>query len=191
MFQSATVVLGLVFISGLSACFGDITYNMVNDPVDQNGYNLSGTIVSDGTIGALTGIDILSWEFTITGHGGTFQATSPPFPGGGVGITDVTATNIALQVSGFLTLFDFGTGDGLQWDPAGSLYVGEATRQDIWVTSGQGFGSSPWTVATVSGVTVPEPSSAVLAAVTSACGLAYGWCRSRRKRRPQRPLEMN
>ncbi len=140
-FQSATVVFGLVFISGLSACYGDITYNMVNDPVNQNGYNLSGTIVSDGTIGALTAIDIVSWQFTITGHGATFQATSPPSPA-----EEYTASPASRPPTPLSKCLEPSTSStsapatGCTGIPRGRSYYGEATRQDIWVTSGQGSG---------------------------------------------------
>ena len=61
-FLSAVAVLALFFVSGGSIVAGDITYSIVNDPIDQNGYTLSGTITTDGTIGALAPSDFLSWQ---------------------------------------------------------------------------------------------------------------------------------
>jgi len=51
-------------ISGLQAA--SITYSFVNNFNYQNGKTLSGSIVTDGTIGDLTDSSILSWGWTIT-----------------------------------------------------------------------------------------------------------------------------
>ena len=158
---------------------GNITYSLVNDPVDQNGFNLSGTIVTDGTIGALAPSDFVSWQYTITWAGVPFtnEGSRPYTPS----YTGVTATATAIQVSGarFLNTYDpAGFPDYVGWDAIDGIYQATGTTNggigvELWSASPPiGFPSIPWTVATAS---VPEPSSAVLAALGAVGGLAYGY----------------
>jgi hypothetical protein len=51
-------------ISGLEAA--SITYAFVNNAAFQNGYDFSGSITTDGTIGALSNSNITGWNFVIT-----------------------------------------------------------------------------------------------------------------------------
>jgi hypothetical protein len=51
-------------ISGLEAA--PITYAFVNNAAFQNGYDFSGSITTDGTIGALSNSNITGWNFVIT-----------------------------------------------------------------------------------------------------------------------------
>ena len=59
-----------VLIFAVPVARGNITYNIVNDLPDQNGYSLSGTIVTDGTMGAISSSDVVSWQYEITGPTG-------------------------------------------------------------------------------------------------------------------------
>jgi hypothetical protein len=51
-------------ISGLQAA--PITYSIVDNAAFQNGYTLSGSITTDGTIGALSGSNITNWTYAVT-----------------------------------------------------------------------------------------------------------------------------
>jgi hypothetical protein len=62
---------------------GPITYDIQNYPAAQSGHTLSGQITTDGTTGALTASEILSWMWTID------AGTSKAFTVSGTG-ADVT-----------------------------------------------------------------------------------------------------
>lgn len=81
-----------------TATAANITY-AVNDFVGPFGH-LTGTVVTDGTIGTLSGSNFLSWTFNVQGNGATdvlTNANSNVFLSGSS--TSATASNI---------LFDFG-----------------------------------------------------------------------------------
>ena len=58
---------------------GSTTYNILNHPDYQDGWTLSGTITTDGTIGLLQSSDITSWTWTVTkpGSSQTYRSTEP------------------------------------------------------------------------------------------------------------------
>ncbi|MCC6126016.1 MAG: PEP-CTERM sorting domain-containing protein [Pirellulales bacterium] len=65
-----------VMILFVSSAIADVTYYLISYPADQNGWELSGSITTDGTLGYyLTGAHIKSWEFTIS-KGSSFYSTS-------------------------------------------------------------------------------------------------------------------
>ena len=75
---------------------GSTTYNLVNHPDYQDGWTLSGTITTDGTIGLLQSSDITSWTWTVTKPGSSQTYRSGP---GTVSYADgLTATNTGLLI---------------------------------------------------------------------------------------------
>ena len=177
---AALGVLTLAFLAGgISVRAGDVTYNMVNDPVDQNGYELSGTIVTDGTIGALTSSDVVSWQFTITGPGG-------PFSNSGIGASPGNVIEgLAATTSGDLTttgevLLGLLSDAAVNWRPVGHNYFGIVANAPLWNDfPPTGFSAEgAWTIATAAAA-VPEPSSVVLAGMACASAIAYGLARKR------------
>jgi hypothetical protein len=72
---AALLALSLTCCSATNCMGGSIVYNLVNYADLQNGYTLSGTITTDGTIGTLTPADVSAWSFSVTGPF-SFQATS-------------------------------------------------------------------------------------------------------------------
>ena len=63
----------------LQSCLfaGPVTYNFVNHPALQNGFDLTGTITLDpACASACTTADIVSWEWTVNGL--TVESTSSP-----------------------------------------------------------------------------------------------------------------
>jgi PEP-CTERM motif len=187
---AALGVLTLAFLAGgISVRAGDVTYNMVNDPVDQNGFELSGTIVTDGNIGALTSSDVVSWQFTITGPGGPFSnsGTGASLERGDLlGLAATTSGD--LTTSGFVLLgvdFNDASSTGINWQPDADTYYGAVGGNLIWVTGQPPFppptgfpAAGAWTIATAA-ASVPEPSSVVLAGLGCASAIAFGLARKR------------
>ncbi len=61
------IAASMLAASGLGqARGGDITYNLVNYQSYQEGWTLSGSITTDGTLGILTERNIISWTWTVT-----------------------------------------------------------------------------------------------------------------------------
>jgi hypothetical protein len=62
-FLAATAICSAL-LSGLQAA--PITYALTNNAAYQNQYSLSGSITTDGTLGALSGSNITGWTWTVT-----------------------------------------------------------------------------------------------------------------------------
>src|SRR5579871_6833840 len=58
--------LGLLLGGVGRAKAGPISYDLNSYLPEQNGWSLKGTITTDGKLGAITGADIISWEFKLT-----------------------------------------------------------------------------------------------------------------------------
>ena len=110
-----------VFLASISkATAGDITYNIVNYPVNETWNNgapdaepvvLSGTVITNGAMGVISASDIVggAWTDTIAGIGNvTIGAETFPFPGDVVGVEPLfigvtaTPTQILLPPGGVL-----------------------------------------------------------------------------------------
>jgi hypothetical protein len=72
---AALLALSLTCCSATNCMGGSIVYNIQNYADLQNGYTLSGTITTDGTIGTLTSTDMIAWSFSVTGPT-SYQLTS-------------------------------------------------------------------------------------------------------------------
>lgn len=196
-------IVGLMFVAGLlaiasSAAAGVITYNIVDYPVNEGVVSgtgadrISGTIMTDGTIGLISGTDILGGTLTFTDPKGDV-ATGPATFGSPI---DLQATPTQLLLSGGLS-FSISTEERIphqtdsaavasvtyENDPSGGLYSGElgtVMPDPLMVMSS--FNSTPvpntpgsigakpdWVIAAV-----PEPSSiALLCAVILMLGMSY------------------
>src|SRR5579871_6763896 len=69
MKRAVLILASLVLLLGgvvADAHAGPITYDLNSYLSEQNGWSLSGTITTDGNLGAITTADILSWQFTLT-----------------------------------------------------------------------------------------------------------------------------
>lgn len=177
----------LVWVPNLSAV--NITYNLQSYNAAQGGATLSGSITTDGSTGALTTSDILSWQFTITtltdiftGSSTNAGATATVANAAGHGIAD--ATRIFLPVTGNTTnrsllLKDPITGNEILWSryPGADVYRARRnTSIDIWnltsVYSSTGAVALPTTAAMVIAVLapaaaiVPEPTSLTLMSIS-------------------------
>ena len=71
MKRSVFGIVSVLFFLASVACGQDITYQLLNYPVDQIDLQtgqpdtLSGSITTDGTIGPLSGSNVVSWQFEI------------------------------------------------------------------------------------------------------------------------------
>ncbi len=184
-FATALAVLTLVTMNGAAATRADLTYNIVNDLADQAGYSLAGTITTDGTIGALTAADFVSWQFTITSIAhGQFETESGTQPSQAIG---VTATSTLLETDGTLTLPVPFANTNVSWSPSAPYYEsGYPSGAAIWyTTTPMGFPSSgDWTVATAPTSAVPEPATIWIAAIGAAGFAGHArFTRSKKQRR--------
>jgi hypothetical protein len=188
---SATPLFTLFMLAGFvltprAADAGSIIYNWHED----DGQNVTGQLVVSSaaqTAGAITLADITSFNFGGEIHGFPFEFTLPyvigsfPIP---ISMSDAAPTSASTQLEIGGPFAPNGIPSIVLLDDHYSATDGES-----WNLQTESFliytGSGHWTI--TSG-TVPEPSSAVLAAVAAVCGLAYGWCGPRWNRRRQRPL---
>jgi hypothetical protein len=175
------------------ACFpasharAQIVYNIVNDAPDQNGWTLSGTITTDGTLGtvAVSGIDhITGFNITISqqttsyniGVGAAYGFDN----GAGLGL-QATASTLYVPSDSFFVPYAPGNSVILSYDPADGSYAALAGGTTLWddgFGSQKGFGSGDWTIATVA--SVPEPTSLGLVGMAAFAGSSYWWRRRRR-----------
>ncbi len=173
---------------------GDITYNIQSYDSLQNGFTLSGTITTDGTLGVLASSDIASWTFTITK--GSFSSTmNSTDPGTLAALSNVTATATQILLPPPSSATDFNlfeltntAGEGLVYDqnpqPLGfPYYVGSTPDTQgnsffCWFDSTPpppSLGGTTWVIAQV-----PEPASLTLALLGGACVAVFERTRRRR-----------
>src|SRR5271157_1915349 len=183
---------------------GDITYNLVNYPSAQEGWTLSGSITTDGTLGTLTNRNIVSWTWTVTYP--SFQTDTYSSDG-----VESYAMIVGMQASAYDLYIpvQFSSGQNevalelasptpagrisvLGWITPSStgfftgLYQAQDTSlpYEFWyqiAPTGAGPGGS--LLIAGSAPPVPEPASIVLAGLAGVCGIAYGLVRKRRAQR--------
>jgi hypothetical protein len=179
------------------AAAGDITYNFVNDAVDQNGWSLAGTITTDGTTNAfLNPSDILAFSVTLTEGSTTVILT--PGSVGFEGTSGLYATASSLQVDAGDAFSLTGSGSFLtapylEWNnnqaSGGPAYDASQNDSTYWYASPPSssgpFAGTTWTIASV-----PEPSTLAMGAIATLAGLGM-WIRRRASRRGQSPASDN
>jgi hypothetical protein len=155
-----------------------ITYNVLNYPNLQNGYTVTGTITTDGTIGqVLPGIDITSWDINILMGATTIATLTPPNSTNFSTTFDATPTTLSVGTPNDQVLFQSNS-FALIWLSTPGFATYEALINDIPIWAA-GLPSLASPIATTA--TVPEPPSAVLASIGAVVAfLAYGWSRHRR-----------
>ena len=200
--KHACLILSMVIFAavGLSpqAVGGSITYEFQNYPTAQSGYELSGTITTDGVTGALSASDILSWSYTVSGVG-TFSGNGQSVSIHGSVLASPTQITIAEPpeppAPGTSNGLSFNGSDSLlysqSWDTVSvnpliyfalNLYSFGNNSTNFWTTDAPSQ-SEPWVIATATSTAVPEPSSAVLAMIGAGSITTVGLVRRRRARR--------
>jgi PEP-CTERM motif len=179
-------LLGFLMTLGTNATIeaASIVYNIQNYADLQNGYTLSGTITTDGTIGTLTSANITAWSFSVTGPAAYELTSQTPETYDQLQGLTASATSITLAppssefAASYLTFTSPTTGTALIYDRyspfTGSLeeyYFTTPGESTAWNDSANGppglkLGGSTWTIATAS---VPEPSTLTLALLGIAC----------------------
>ncbi len=175
---------------------GTITYAIQNYPDDQGGYNVSGSITTDGTIGNLTASNVLFWTWTITSPNGSVETHSSNEPFAFLQSQGVVASSSEITIgtdpaipggysngfemsyfppvgaSGSFTLAYVREGDD---SSSFNHYFGGNYISPDWLSSNPSMGGTdPWVIASA----VPEPSSIALMGFAAAFGLVL---RSTRK----------
>src|SRR5271157_3999787 len=146
---------------------GSMTYDIVNYPDLQNGWTLSGTITTDGTIGTIQASDITSWTWTIVEAGTALTIRSTDL-GAGVTVDGLTATSTDLQLHfNSDQLLQLGSNAAFLQDATSHIeprFITQALGPAIpppriaWSSSiPQPPGTSAWLIASTSTAAVPEP----------------------------------
>ena len=211
MYRLSIVMLVLGLPTAIARA-DDITYNIVDYPANESDQTsagtdtISGTIITDGTIGPLSTANIIGGTFSFTGPYGTLTGPVTVFDPIGLQATptqlllspgsdshvDISTTESNLPttyppaVQGLLGMADV----EYQNYPGDSTYGGSVAADlpppSLWF--GALFRSSP--VPTTPGsigansswvvATVPEPSTFVLFCIGAVCLAAHAWRRKRR-----------
>jgi hypothetical protein len=177
-------------------CMGEsIVYNIQNYADLQNGFTLSGTITTDGTIGTLTSADVTAWSFSVAGPT-PYQLTSQN-PGAFLVVSNLTAsaTELSLAHTNTIGLIEGLTLVGPQPTAFPILSYQRIPGADVYTSFGdQGanswsdfapsppglsLGGSTWIIATAA--TVPEPGTLTLALLGGAWIGAVQWMRPCRR----------
>jgi hypothetical protein len=179
------------FLATRTAKAGNITYNLASYPADQKGFTLTGSITTDGTIGTLSGTDILSWSVTIDST--TFTSSNP--------LSQIFVQGSNLQATANLLIFDpthtvpraefalrVSDNTAIQWASQttvfghfeSSNYLGFVNGSIDWdIPNPKMGGTNPWVI----GTAVPEPSAALLAGLGAVSLVACALVRKRREQR--------
>ena len=176
------IVSVLFFLVSVVVATGeDITYNLVNYPADQidqytgQADTLSGSITTDGALGPLSGSDVTSWSFSVSGSQGTFgpytngdYSQIPNAPWGLVLFSGVQASSDQLILSNGEFAFDvpvnYVTSPSFEWlSPTGSPDGDNFYYNQVELV----YGQKPWyTHPTYSAFGYPEISSVLWVQVT-------------------------
>jgi hypothetical protein len=185
------IAVSILAASGSGRARADITYQLVNDPVDQNGWTLSGSLTTDGTLGYIHDPNLKAWTFTISGFGQSDTYTNAESPYAAAFDVYATSTAIFVEPLGLVTLevpAINGRPGILAYNPPRAYEGGIAGEYLVWLDNyPTGFGQGSWEIATTG---VPEPSTMVMASLAVCCGIARALARGRKagiERRSERP----
>ena len=174
----------------------DRMYELQSVPTD--GWTLSGTITTDGTIGTIQATNILSWTWTISG-GGSSVTVSSTDPGAAVAISGfdligaapgITSTGATLLVPGGnyirmsnpdATPWYYNNIDQWHWQVIlpGVTLPGVRSGDELWFSTGYGSPTAEIPSATIA--VVPEPSPLYIAGFGAVCVYVMGHKRRARR----------
>ncbi len=167
---------------------GSITYDIINYGTPPASF--TGTITTDGNLGAIGTGDITSWDITVNGLPPYTPFTFTPLNSAidtmnFLGLQATPQTLTLTFVAGMDNVLDFSAdNEFVRWrvafvGPLNILFEVPAILKGV-VARGPA-GAAPI-------ASVPEPTSSVLAALGAVGGLAFGWACNRRQGRRRRPV---
>jgi PEP-CTERM motif len=181
----AFAVLTLVMVNAGTVAGGDITYDVVNNPSLQNGFTVTGTITTDGTIGDfLTQNNVVSYDLTVL-QGSTVVFTETPANSEGLPAQfQATTQALTIPISNADEFQFNSTQDNtLVWSNFNGL--GNPASYAAFSDTGATLWNSAWTgtnpVFTAASSAVPEPTSVALLAMGAVGLIGHGWFRRRRE----------
>jgi hypothetical protein len=186
--------LGLALVTHTApASRGATIYNVVNYPALQNGYTLSGTIVTDNTQGPLASNNIVMSSITVTGGPAAFSVSFNPFGASIENFLIATPTQITLAVGNPINNLQIGFSQSghVLWQNAVSQFGGgQFTAMSDSTTTAwnatqlppNALGRAPWVIAQVIPGSFPEPGTLTLALSGIPCIAAGLWARRRSSR---------
>lgn len=182
---SATPLFTLFMLAGFvlapRAANADFIYNWHEDDTQTVIAQL--VVKNDAQVaGQITLPDVTSFTFTGPGSFGPNSFTTPDL----VGVFPIPISTVDASPSSPASFLNaFSPAKELIIDLNSSYATPFSQRWSVLPTFDSGLGH--WSISQTS--PVPEPSTAVVAAVAAVCGLAYyGWRRTRWDRRRQRPV---
>jgi hypothetical protein len=187
-----SAAIPLLILAGLALGQQEVragtVYSIVDYPADQNGYNIEGSITTDGSTGTMTTTDFITgWNITILKNGVTqvtYSGGSGAAGGAKLSAGDLldTSKSISLDFSTATDLMLQASGANTEWQslpgPTNfTVYASSDTQQLFWASAFPQFSL----IATA----VPEPPAAVLAGIGAGIVIACGLVRKRRAQRRQ------
>jgi hypothetical protein len=205
-FVLAAAVPILVASGSGQARGGDITYQLVNYPAYQDGWTLSGSITTNGTLGLLTNTDdFLSWTWTVSQSGqpsftvnstepGAYLESNGPIMASSTQLILFLPPPVGNAVGAFGIGVDLDNSAVLQTltyliysNPSRDLYSAvnlTPSGPDIFYWSdNESQALTPQGTFIIAAAAVPEPASVVLGGLAAICGIAYGLARKSRAHR--------
>jgi hypothetical protein len=174
------IVAGTVALLQVAPSYADpITYNLVNYPTEQNGWTLSGTITTDGTLGIIQIESFQAATWTITKGDESYTSVAElEIPNTAIDIL-ATSTDLRLHPTLDTTMLALSSNANftlIEWTKG--FYIGETPEWvEAWESpsSPSAFVQNHYIIAS----TVPEPSTLALLSASALCLLAYAWRRMR------------
>jgi hypothetical protein len=184
-------------VLGVSAKSANLTYNIVAYPTITSPYSVSGTITTNGATGTqLPATDIIGWDITVAQdsnqifditpttsgilENSTFDATTTT-----ITVGTFTNTNLGDNITFYLITHPY---NYLEWSGPtqsdGDVYYGmffEETHFPVYYSYWYGHFTSIQDPVAIE-VSVPEPSTGVLAGFGAVSALAYAQKRKRQTR---------
>jgi hypothetical protein len=178
-----------MLLANVTPARSDTIYSMVNYLDIYNGCTMSGYITTNGHTGALTDVDIVDWQITVSppvGYDPTIWVPAIETPSNSSdegSVFEATAQYLTAAYTGDYLYFGNNTdGSGIQWDIDGNNTAGELPDN---IVSHAIFWWNPWPQPPETGIgviaqVVPEPGTLTLLGLAGLSGLAMVWIRRRR-----------
>ena len=179
---------GLLFLAMASnRASAGLTYSLTNFAGLQNGWTVSGSITTDGTIGSLLQSNITSWNYTATNGVSTFTGASTTSGAFINSFRLIGATSTSFYVQGqtgaFMLVADANYSNLINWDYNLNTYNGQAPApSNKWNSNPSGqYVDNKWSIASRPGP-VPEIDPATGGSALSIVAGVLAMIEQRRRR---------